>query len=427
MVAIADCVGFYAAYHQSTEPWLQGVPVVALSNNDGCIIALSPEAKALGATRTGAWYLVREEYEAQGMRAFSSNYREYQAMNKRIMKILARHVPKVETYSIDECFMDMTGVNDLMKLVPTLIREVKRLTGIQMRIGVAPTKTLAKVAIHIAKQEKDNCFIINGAHEIDAALSRVAIEDMWNVGRQYATMLHRNGIHTAARLAVTPDWWVRKKMTVIGWRTVQELRGVACLPIVESMDPKKNIGVGRSFKKTTSDDQALIDAATYYSFRLSEKLREEKLVATVLKVGLRTNKWKVDTAQHQPSRVFHLDKGISNVIDVTKYAKHGIQSIIDENKHKGAVYKYMKIELFACGLLPEDENQLIIGDNYTSGAKNRLSQVIDSINLQLGKGKVCFANNVAAWRKENSEAYIMRQEYITPNYFTDWNEAPILR
>src|ERR1700712_805135 len=121
MVAIADCVGFYAAWHQSVEPWLQGVPVVALSNNDGCIIALSPEAKALGATRTGAWFLVQEEFEAKGMRAFSSNYREYQAMNKRIMNILARYVPRLETYSIDECWLDLDGVINIDTLMPQMI------------------------------------------------------------------------------------------------------------------------------------------------------------------------------------------------------------------------------------------------------------------------------------------------------------------
>ena len=427
MVAIADCVGFYAAYHQSTEPWLQGVPVVALSNNDGCIIALSPEAKALGATRTGAWFIVQEEYEAKGMKAFSSNYREYAAMNKRIMKILARYVPRLETYSIDECWLDLTGVKDLTRLAHTLVKEVKRLTGIQMRIGVAPTKTLAKVAIQLAKHEKDNCFVIQSKLESEGALKRLPIEDMWNVGREYATMLHRNGIHTAARLAVTPLWWVRKRMTVIGWRTHQELNCIPCLEFIEVLDPKKNIGVGRSFKKTTSDRQVLIDAATFYSFHLSVKLREERVVATVISVGLRTNKWKKDTAQHQPKRVYHLDRGVSNVMDITKYAQQAVVSIIDENEHNKTAFKYMKFEINATGLVPENESQLLIDDSYDSGPKNRLSKVVDAINLQMGKGKVCFANNVSAWQEDTKDAYIMRQEYKSPNYFTDWNEAPLLR
>lgn len=427
MVAIADCVGFYAAWHQSTEPWLQGVPVVSLSNNDGCMIALSPEAKALGASRTEPWHFVMDKYVPLGMVAYSSNYREYQAMNKRLMKILARFVPRLETYSIDECWMDMSGVQNLSTLVPFIINETKKLTGIQIRIGVAPTKTLAKVAIHLAKQDPTNSFIINNQSEIDTALQRVAVEDMWNVGRQYANMLHRNGIHTAARLAITPEWWVRKKMTVVGWRTQQELRGNVCLKLVEVMDPKKNIGVGRSFKKTTSDAQQLIDASTFYGYRLAEKLREEKLVATVLQVSLRTNKWKVDTAQHQPRRIFHLDTGINNMIDVTRYARHAVKSIIDENLRNKVSYKYMKIEVFASGLLPENENQIVINDSYAAGSKNRLSRVIDDINLQMGKGKVCFANNLKAWKHDNLEAYIMRQQYPSPKYFTDWNESPLLR
>ena len=425
MVAIADCVGFYAAWHQSVEPWLQGIPVAALSNNDGCIIALSPEAKAIGATRCGAWHLVQAQFEPLGLKVFSSNYREYQAMNKRIMKIIARFVPQLETYSIDECWMDMRGLKDLETLVPIIIQEVKRLTGIQIRIGVAPTKTLAKVAIHLAKGEKDNCFIIN-KQDIEQALQRVAIEDLWNVGLQYATMLHRNGIHTAARLSVTPDWWVRKKMSVIGWRTQQELRGVQCLQLVDVMDPKKNIGVGRSFRKTTPDYQTLVDAATFYAFRLAEKLREEKLVATVISVSLRTNKWKIDTAQHQPKRVFHLDKGVSNVVDVTKYAQQAVKAILKENQEKCMNYKYMKFEIHASGLLPENENQIVIADNYEAGSKNRLSKVIDEINLQLGKGKVCFANNLSAWRKDTIDDYIMRQNYPSPQYYTDWNQAPLL-
>jgi DNA polymerase V len=427
MVAIADCVGFYAAWHQSTEPHLQGKPVVVLSNNDGCMIALSPEAKALGASRTQAWYLVQEEFEAQGMVPFSSNYREYQAMNKRLMKIIARFVPKVETYSIDECWLDLTGVKSLHKLAPKLINEVKRLTGIQIRIGIAPTKTLAKVAIHLAKSEPENYFIINNDQaEIQSVLTRVAIADMWNIGGQFSRMLHRNGILTAARLSVTPDWWVRKKMTVIGWRTLQEIRGINCLTFIEILDPKKNIGVGRSFKKTTSDLQTLIDAATFYSYRLSEKLREEKLVATVLHVKLRTNKWKTDTAQHQPVRVFHLDKGINNVLDVSRYAQAAVKAIMAENKRNRAEYRYMKFEINASGLFPETENQLIIGDNYNDAAKNRLSRILDAINLQMGKGTVCFANNASAWKQGTKDAYIMRQEYKSPNYHTDWNEAPLL-
>ena len=427
MVAIADCVGFYAAWHQSVEPWLVGVPTVSLSNNDGCMIALSPEAKALGASRAMPWFKVQQEYEAKGMKAFSSNYREYQAMNKRIMNILARYVPRLETYSIDECWMDVDGISNLADLAPSLINIVKRLTGIQIRIGIAPTKTLAKAAIHLAKNEANHCFIIESKVEIQDALKQITIEDMWNVGSQYATMLHRNGIHTAARLAATPEWWVRKKMTVIGWRTLQELNGIACLKLVEVMDPKKNIGVGRSFKKTTDDPQALIDAATFYSFRLSEKLREEKLVATILTVKLRTNKWKVDTAQHQPSRNYRLAKGISNLIDINKYARHAVNNILRENKREKVNYKYMKFEINASGLLPENENQLLINDNYGSGAKNRLSTVVDELNLQLGKGKVCFANNLSAWQKGTKDPYIMRQEYPSPNYFTDWNDAPLLK
>ncbi|UEG51359.1 Y-family DNA polymerase [Mucilaginibacter daejeonensis] len=426
MVAIADCVGFYAAYHQSTEPHLKGAPVVALSNNDGCIIALSPEAKALGAVRCSAWYMVQEEYEAKGFRAFSSNYREYQAMNKRLMKIMARYVPRLETYSIDECWMDLAGINDIEAIVPKLIKDVKQLTGIQIRIGVAPTKTLAKVAINLAKTTPDNFCILDNSDRIQSALRCIAIEDLWNVGAQYAALLHRNGIRTAARLSVTPEYWVRKKMTVLGWRTLQELNGIPCLDLVEVMNPKKNIGVGRSFKKTTSDEQTLVDAATYYSFRLSEKLREEKLVATVLQIKLRTNKWRVDTAQHQPCMVFHLDKGISNGLDITKHAQQAVRSIVAANRKSRAQYKYMKFEINASGLVPEDENQILIGDQFDAGAKNRLSRAIDMINLQLGKGKVCFANNLSAWKQDTKDKYIMRQEYKTPNYFTDWNEAPIL-
>ena len=378
------------------------------------MIALSPEAKALGASRTMAWFLVQEKYEALGMKAFSSNYREYQAMNKRIMKILARYVPRLETYSIDECWMDMSGLADLPSLVPFLIKEIKQLTGIQMRIGVAPTKTLAKIAIHLAKDEPDNCLIIQ-PQDIQKELQRVAVEDIWNIGSKYAAMLHRNNIHTAAQLALAPDWWVRKKMTVIGWRTLQELNGMHVLKLVEIMDPKKNIGVGRSFKKMTADRQTLTDAATFYSFRLSEKLREEKQAATVITVKLRTNKHKRDMAQHQPVRTYHLDKAISNILDITRYARRGIESIMDENEKGGADYRYMKFEINAGGLIPADESQLLIGDNYSAGKKNRLSRVIDELNLQLGKGKVCFANNLQAWKNGTAETYIMRQEYSSPH------------
>jgi DNA polymerase V len=426
MVGIADCVGFYAAWHQGTEPWLAGQPVVVLSNNDGCIIALSPEAKAIGATRCAAWFMVQEEYMAKGMKAFSSNYREYQAMNKRIMNILARYVPRIETYSIDECWIDLAGLKDLDSLIPTIIRDVKQLTGIQIRIGAAPTKTLAKVAINLAKTVADNFCILDDKYRIQAALQCIDIEDLWNIGRQYASMLKRNGINTAARLAVTPEWWVRKKMTVLGWRTLQEINGVPCLQLVEMMDPKKNIGVGRSFKGSTADDQILLDAATYYSFRLSEKLREEKVAATALQIKIRTNKWHVDTAQHQPSYVYHLDKGISNVIDITRHARHAVKCMMEANKHRLVAYKYMKFEINASGLIPQTEIQSSMNYPEEECNKNKLSRVIDEINLQMGKGKVCFANNLSAWKQDTPDLYITRQEHKSPNYFTDWNQSPLL-
>ncbi len=151
------------------------------------------------------------------------------------------------------------------------------------------------------------------------------------------------------------------------------------------------------------------------------------MVTTVLQVKLRTNKWRVDTAQHQPSVVYHLDKGISNVLDITKHAQTAVRSIVKANQKLGADYKYMKFEINAGGLIPEGENQILIGDKYDAGTKNRLSKTIDEINLQMGKGKVCFANNLTAWKFNSDDKYIMRQQYKTPNYFTDWNQAPILR
>jgi DNA polymerase V len=424
LVGIADGKSYYCYYHIFARPDLAGKPVVVLSNNDGMVIALNDEAKSIGLERGSIWYKVPLHIQEQ-CAVFSSTYREYLAHMWRVNTIFADLVPSFEVYSIDEGWFDASGIPNLRQFVRDLMARIYQLTGIVLRIGIAPTKSLAKIAQRIAKTSPEGFCILETEEEIAAALRDYPVSEMWNVGAAYSLKLQQHGVLTAGRLRIMPEWWVKKHMTIQGVRLLHELWGESCLPIEEFIDPKKNIGVGQSFSKPTNDEQELLAAANYYSEILSGKLRTAKMVSSVFIISLRTNKHKPEQVQHNPSRIVNLKAGISNLVDISAMVRKAV--VMMRKEVKGALY--MKIELFAAKLIPENETQIVMGSENNTAGKNRLTTAMEDLNQRWGKGTVCYANTLTAYQRNLydedrvSEAYIRRINYPSPNYTTSWKES----
>ena len=248
MFALVDCNNFYASCERVFQPRLNGRPVIVLSNNDGCVIARSNEAKALGIEMGRPYFEIREMVRRHGIAVFSSNYTLYGDMSARVMDTLRGYTSDVEVYSIDEAFCDLSGfVQGGLEEHGRLLRQkVKQWTGIPVSVGIAATKTLAKAANKIAKKE-GGVLVLDRPEAVEAALSRLDVEDVWGIGRQWGALLRGEGIVTALDLRNASDRWIRKHLHVVGLRTVHELRGMSCIPLEEAPKPKQSIIVSRSF------------------------------------------------------------------------------------------------------------------------------------------------------------------------------------
>lgn len=305
MFALVDCNNFYASCERVFNPGLRKRPVVVLSNNDGCVIARSQEAKAIGIRMGHPYFQARELIEKHGVAVYSSNYTLYGDMSRRVMETLERFSPEVEVYSIDEAFLDVRHVasDRLIEYGRELRATLHRWVGIPVGVGIAPTKTLAKVANHLAKKDPTRGGVVALATEKAwrGAIATFPIEDVWGIGRRWASMLAGQGGRTAADFAALPDAWIRRKMNVVGLRTAMELRGDPCLPLELAPPPKKGLMVSRSFGSKIEDLELIREALMAHVARAGEKLRRERLVANHLMVLLQTSRFAKDGKRYSNS------------------------------------------------------------------------------------------------------------------------------
>jgi DNA polymerase V len=300
--ALVDCNNFYVSCERAFNPKLEGIPVIVLSNNDGCAVARSNEAKALGIGMGEPYFKVKEVFEKAGGVALSSNYALYGDMSARVMSILSEFCEEMEVYSIDEAFLSFDGIpeNEMVVVAKQIRAKVLRCTGIPVSIGIASTKTLAKVANEIAKSDgkKVNRFggvysvISRPEEEMQYILSHFEIGDLWGVGRKYAKKLQKYGIKNAYQLTQSSDDWIKKQFTIQGLRMVNELRGIRCHNLVIKPDPKKGIASTRSFGKPVTTLKELQEAVSSYCSIAGEKLRKEGLVASHICVFVMTNRFQ---------------------------------------------------------------------------------------------------------------------------------------
>lgn len=413
MFALVDCNNFYASCERAFNPALNGKPVVVLSNNDGCVIARSNEAKALGIPMGAPAFEYKKIFEQNNITVFSSNYALYGDMSSRVMNLLAEFTPDIEIYSIDEAFLQFKGFNhfDLKSIGFQIKKRVTQGTGIPISIGFAPSKALAKVANKIAKKFDEQT---NGVHLIDSeekrikALNWLPIEDVWGIGRQHAKRLKARKIQNAFQFTQLPDDWVRKNMSVVGLRLKHDLEGKPTLPLETSI-PKKMIATTRSFEKMYTNLNDIKERVSTFAVSCSEKLRRQDSHCNLVMVFLHTNGFREDLPQYGCNVVVNTLCPTNSSIDIIKYAQEGLKAIYKPGYH------YKKAGVIVMGLTPKNQKQLSLFTE--SNLKHEpLMQIVDRLNKAYGNNKIKFGS------QSLGRQWKMKQERLSPRYTTNINE-----
>jgi DNA polymerase V len=414
MFALVDCNNFYASCERVFRPELNGQPVVVLSNNDGCVIARSNEAKAFGIPMGAVAFQYRKQFEEHNIHVFSSNYALYGDMSQRVMNILGQFTPEVEVYSIDEAFLKFNGFEhyDLQAYGVEMRKRIQKWTGIPISVGFAPTKALSKVANKIAKKfpEKTNgSYVIDSEEKRLKALKWTKIEDVWGIGFQHAKRLKALNVHTAYDFTQLPDEWVRKQMSVVGLRLKHELEGKPRLDM-ELPQTKKNIATTRSFEKAIYTFEELRERITTFSVICSEKLRKQGSCCHSLVVMLKTNKYREGVTRYYYHRVMMLPYASNSALTLTKFAVQGLQELFQEG------LEYKKAGIIVGDLIPENQRQFHLFEDEDP-RHLPLMRAIDATNKKLGQTKIRMAG------QDPKRTWKMRQEHLSPRYTTHLNDV----
>jgi DNA polymerase V len=408
MYALIDCNNFYASCERVFRPDLNGIPIVVLSNNDGCVIARSNEAKACGIPMGAPAFQYRELFKQHNVQVFSANFALYGDMSNRVMQTLSNYCIDQEIYSIDECFMKLDGYDfvDLKEDGIKMREEVFRNTGIQVSLGIAPTKSLAKVANRIAKKypnESRGCHVMRSAAQIEKALKWLEIEDVWGIGRQHAKRLFSLGMDTAYDFTQLSDQWVQKNLSIVGLRLKRDLSGIPTLDL-EEVESKKNIASTRSFDVNYTKFEEVQERVSTFSSSCSEKLRKQKSFCSSITVFVMTNRFRVEQVQYQNSITIDLPFATNSAIELSKYATIALRRIFKDG------YAYKKAGVIVSNFTPDDLEQMTLFDNRDK-RHDALMKALDLMNKQYGQHTVRLAS-------QGKKKWTMRQEMLSPCYTT---------
>jgi len=420
--ALVDCNNFYASCERVFNPGLRGRPVVVLSNNDGCVVARSNEAKALGIGMGVPAFEVEEIIRKNGVEVFSSNYALYADMSSRVMETLSAFTPDIEVYSIDEAFLNLAGFD--CSLTPPvedgsgltdygrkIWRTVKQWTGMPVTVGIARTKTLAKIANRVAKKsaKANGVLDLTDSPYLNKVLAETPVEKVWTVGIRTALKLKGAGIKTALGLRDANIGWIRQKFGVVGVRTVYELRGISCYPLEQNPPVKKSIAVSRMFGKPVESAEELKEAIASYASRAGEKLRGQGLAAGVMTVYVTTSRFI--ESRYFNSHTVEFAVATSDTIELIRNACR----CIDRLYRKGCAFK--KCGIIFNALVPENRAQKALFDNADRLKSQRLMRVIDSINTRL--------NSPLQWAAEGlAQSWRVKFKRRSCRYTTRWDELP---
>ena len=418
--ALVDCNNFYVSCERVFQPHLENVPVVVLSNNDGCVVARSNEVKELGVPMGVAAFKMKSLFQKHDVRVFSSNYALYADMSDRVMYVLSRFAPEMEIYSLDEAFLDFSGNwhTDLEAYAQKIKNAVRKWTGIPVSIGLAPTKTLAKLANKLAKKffPRGGVFCLQADGELDTLLSRVEVEDVWGIGPRYSRLLREYDIRTARDLKQVSDRWIRRKLSVIGMQIVWELRGLPCLEVESVPPPAKSLLRSRSFGRVVSSFSDMQEALSLHVHRAGEKLRTAGQVAGCIHVFLQTDGFK-PVPQYSCSRF----REISPPSNYTPFLLREALKILKDIYRSG--YAYKKAGVMLSCLEKQNNRQLTFKDleDKGRGERKRLMQAMDRVNGYYGKDSLYFASSGI------NSSWEMRRNRVSRAYTSRWQELPVVK
>ncbi len=421
MFALVDCNNFYATCERLFRPDLNGCPVVVLSNNDGCVVARSREAKALGIKMGVPIHTIRDLVRQHQIRVFSSNYALYGDLSSRVMTTLEALAPAVEVYSIDEAFLDLTGVQRHHSLVEFghQVREtIDRWIGVQVCVGIAPSKTLAKLANHAAKRYPKTGGVVDLS---DRARQRrllhlLPVDEVWGVGRKLTAKLADMGIHTALELADADPKWLRKRFSVVLERTVKELNGTACIELEDQVPTKQQIVSSRSFSRPITEPHELREALANYLSRAMEKLRREQQTARTLQVFIRTSPFRERDPQYSNAATGQLTEPTADTRPMLALA----MVLLDRIWKPG--YPYAKAGVMLSDFYDHGtfQPELFDGTDHSRPQSDALMGVLDEINAS-GLGRIWLA------REGAQRGWSMKRQHLSPAYTTRWSELARVR
>ncbi|MEE3717956.1 Y-family DNA polymerase [Tumidithrix elongata RA019] len=443
--ALVDCNNFYVSCERVFQPSLERKPVVVLSNNDGCVVARSEEAKALGIGMGVPAFKVQGIIQAHRVKVYSSNYALYGDLSRRVMETLAQFAP-LEVYSIDEAFLDLSGFShwsscELTAYGEQIVDVVRQWVGIPVSMGIAPTKTLAKIANQLAKRISRAAFSQGSAQHFaqrfaqnsvrsvielmtdtaqEFALANLAVADVWGIGRNYSDRLAAVGIHTALQLRDADEEMVKQIMGVVGQRIRLELQGISCFALETEPAPKQETAVFRSFGRPVENLEELKEAAATYTAIAAEKLRRDGLAANLLTVSLVTNPFGLDTEgdrapQYRNATHIKLPVASNDTAELMHYALDGVETIFKSG------FRFKKLGITLSELVSTDRIQTNLFDRKDRERSQRLMQAIDLVNQKMGKGTLKFA---ATGMQQRWQLQCKQPSY---GYTTNWNELPVVK
>lgn len=424
--ALVDCNNFYASCERIFNPSLEKKPIVILSNNDGCIIARSNEAKKLGVPMGEPFYKARKICQHNDVSVFSSNYQLYGDISQRVMNSLSYFTPDIEIYSIDEAFLRLDNLAFLDKnflddisssSLETYAHHIKdkiqQWLGIPVSIGLGPTKTIAKIANSVAKEKNTGVYNLMNPLKRDFILKQLMVDDIWGIGKRWATKLYHLGISTAYQLKETDTKFIRKYFSVVGERIVYELKGISCLEI-EKIIQKKNIMTSRSFGYKVTDYTELSEALSCYTARAGEKLRSQSSYAQGVYVFLKTNKYDSQTPYYRPTSFHSFQAPTNDTAELIKAAKSCLKKIYKPH------FRYIKTGIMLTDIVPSDHFQKNLFDEPPSLDKQFLLETLDHINYRYHKEMVFYGAQGIQRKWKN------RCDKISARYTTKWDELPLI-
>ena len=416
MFALIDCNSFYASCEKIFRPDLRHRPIVVLSNNDGCVIARSPEAKKMGISMTQPWYQVKDQYLSKGGVVFSSNYEFYADISNRVMNVLSDLCPEIDIYSIDEAFLDLRTFRkniDLVNFAYDCKKRIKDWIGVPVSIGIAPTKTLAKLANKVAKDDPrfDGVVILSEPRVIRHFLKSMPIEKIWGIGRKLTAKLENIDIKTAYDLSQVDSRLIGDNFNVVLERTVRELKGQSCITLHDFMEPKKQIMVSRSFGKSIRSKSILSEAISFHASRAAEKLRYEKQKCSLITAFIRSNRFNTRVRQIYAAKSFELVHPTDDTRIIIKNANRILDQIFADG------YQYAKAGVLLSDFTNRYGYQMSLFDKKRDEKMaSKLMQTVDYINLmeiaKIGFGNQGYRNTWRMKREIKSKRYTTKIEEI---------------